>query len=178
MNTVSFNAFGSTIINATTAADKAAGKARDIVAQAFAQYMDACTVAGVTRDEEGVKSIGDEVRTCQVFIDAVAVGLIEKNTVTNYAQSAMRAYFHDVAWYASAFLSEEKGGLPALPWSKGAVKGGKARVTKAGTVERTNDKALLDTIRKAIEQAVILNQLEIKSILIDAACVIDPDFKV
>jgi hypothetical protein len=175
MSTVSFNAFGSTIITATTAADKAAGKARDIVAQAFAQYMDACTVAGVTRDEEGVKSIGEEVRTCQVFIDAVAVGLIEKNTVTNYAQSAMRAYYHDVAWYASAFLSEEKGGLPALPWSKGAAKGGKARVGKVST---TDNKALLDTIRKAIEQAVLLNQLEIKSILIDAACVIDPAFKV
>ena len=175
MTTVSFNTFGSTIITATTAADKAAGKARDIVAQAFAQYMDACVVAGVTRDEEGVKAIGEEVRTCQVFIDAVAVGLIEKNTVTNYAQAAMRAYFHDVAWYASAFLSEEKGGLPALPWSKGAAKGGKARV---GTVERTNNKALLDTIRKAIEQAVILNRLETKGGLIDLACEIDPDFKV
>jgi len=175
MSTVSFNAFGSTIINATTAADKAAGKARDIVAQAFTQYMDACTVAGVTRDEDGVKAIGEEVRTCQVFMDAVAVGLIEKNTVTNYAQSAMRAYFHDVAWYASAFLSEEKGGLPALPWSKGAVKGGKARVGKVST---TDNKALLDTIRKAIEQAALLNRDVIKSILIDAALEIDEDFKV
>lgn len=174
MATVSFNAFGLTIVKATGTADKAQGKARDIVAQAFAQYLDSCTVAGIARDEVGVKSIGEEVRTCQVFIDAVAIGTLEKNTVTNYAQSAMRAYFHDVAWYASAFLSEDKGGLPALPWGKGAVKKG----AKVGTVTKTDNKALLDTIRKAIDQAVLLNQLEIKSILIDAACVIDPDFKV
>ena len=175
MNTVSFNAFGSTILTATTAADKALGKARDIVASAFQQYLDSCTVAGVTRDEAGVKSIGDEVRTCQVFLDAVAIGLIEKNTVTNYSQAAMRAYYHEVAWYASAFVSEEKGGLPALPWGKGAK--GKTGA-KTGKVKTTDNKALLDTIRKAIEQAVILNRLETKGGLIDLACEIDPDFKV
>ena len=174
MSTVSFNSFGSTVLNATAAADKAHCKARDVVAQSFAQYLDACTVAGITRDEDGCKAIGEEIRTCQVFLDAVAVGLIEKNTVTNYAQSAMRAFYHGDAWYASAFLSEEKGGLPALPWSKGATKSG-ARVGKVST---TDNKALLDTIRKAIEQAVMLNRDVIRSILIDAALEIDDDFKV
>ena len=175
MATVSFNAFGLTIVKATGTADKAQGKARDIVAQAFTQYLDSCTVAGIARDEDGVKSIGEEVRTCQVFLDAVAIGTLEKNTVTNYAQSAMRAYFHDVAWYASAFVSEEKGGLPALPWGKGAK--GKTGA-KVGAVERTTDKALLDTIRKAIEQSMILNRLEMKGVLIDLACEVDPEFKV
>ena len=175
MAKVSFNAFGSTILKATGAADKAQGKARDIVASAFQQYLDSCTVAGIARNEAGVKSIGDEVRTCQVFLDAVATGTLEKNTVTNYAQSAMRAYFHEAAWYASAFVSEEKGGLPALPWGKGAK--GKTGA-KVGKVTKTDNKALLDTIRKAIEQAVLLNRDVIKSILIDAALEIDEDFKV
>ena len=171
---VSFNIFGFSIIAAVAALDKASGKARDVVAQSFAQFLDACVLAGVSRDETGVKAIGAAVRDCQAFIDAVATGTIEKATVTNYAQSAMRAYYHDTAWYASAFLSEEKGGLPALPWSKGAVKSG----ARTGTVTTTDNKSLLDTLRKAIEQAVLLNRLETTGGLIDLACEIDPDFKV
>lgn len=175
MNTVSFNKAASAIVKAMSAADKAQGKARDIVASAFQQYLDSCTVAGIARNEAGVKSIGDEVRTCQVFLDAVATGTLEKNTVTNYAQSAMRAYFHEAAWYASAFVSEEKGGLPALPWGKGAK--GKTGA-KVGTVTKTTNKALLETLRKAIEQSMILNRLEMKGALIDLACEVDPEFKV
>lgn len=174
MFTVSFESFGSSIIRATATADKASCKARDAIAQAFSQFLDACVIAGVTRDEEGCKALGEEIRTCQAFLDGVPMGTIEKATVTNYAQSAMRAYFHDVAWYASAFLSEEKGGLPALPWSKGATKSG----ARNGKVSVTTDAELMLTIRKALEQCTLLNRDVIKSILIDAACEIDPDFKV
>ena len=175
MSTVSFNIFGFAIVTATAAQDRASEKFSAKLAQVFTQFLDSCTVAGIARDEVGVKAIGAAIRDCEAFIEPVANRTIEKATITGYAQSAMRAYYHEASWYASAFLSEEKGGLPALPWSKGAVKGGKART---GTVTKTDNKALLDTIRKAIEQAVLLNRDVIKSILIDAAIEIDPDFKV
>ena len=175
MATFSFDSFGFAIVRATATADRASCKARDIVAQSFAQFLDSCTVAGVARDEAGVKSIGTAIRECQAFLDAVALGTIEKNTVTNYAQSAMRAYYHEAAWYASAFVSEDKGGLPVLPWSKGAAKTSTAR---AGTVSTTDNAALLATIRKAIEQATLLNRDVIRSILIDAAVEIDDTFTV
>lgn len=192
MSTVSFNAFGPAVIKAMRAAEAAAIKSGQVIEATFLQYLDACTIAGVPRTQEGVDAIGKEILECQVMLDAIAIyGPIFKNTITSYSGGAKRAYYWDAQWYASAHLAPVKGGLPFLPWGKGA-KAEAARLaklaagngetptkkTKAGTVERTNDKALLYTIRKAIEQAVILNQLEIKSILIDAACVVDPDFKV
>lgn len=171
---VSFQSFGSSIIKAHVATDKVVIKARDTIAQAMQQFLDACTLAGITRDEEGTKSIGEEIRGAQCFIDAIAQGLIEQTTVTNYAQGAMRAYFHNAQWYASAFVAEDKGGLPALPWSKG----GKGKTgAKAGGTKTTDDKALLETIRKALEQAVILKRDIVRSILIDAALEIDSEFK-
>lgn len=171
---VSFQSFGSSIVSAHVATDKAVVKARESIAKSMQQFLDACSMAGITRDEAGTKSIGEEIRGSQVFIDAMAQGLIEQATVTNYAQGAMRAYFHNAAWYASAFVAEEKGGLPALPWSKGA-KGSKG--AKSGSTKTTDDKALLETIRKALDQAVILKRDIVRSILIDAALEIDSEFK-
>ena len=170
---VSFQSFGSSIISAHVATDKAVVKARETIAQAMIQFLDACSLAGIARNEEGTKSIGEEIRGAQCFLDAIAQGLIEQNTVTNYAQGAMRAYFHNAQWYASAFVAEDKGGLPALPWSKGA-KGSKG--AKTGVTKTTDDKALLETIRKALEQAVLLNRDTVRSILIDAAVELDPEF--
>jgi hypothetical protein len=193
MNTVSFNTFGSTVIKAMKAQEAAAIKSGELIEATFLQYLDACTIAGVPRTQEGVDAIGKEILECQVMLDAIAVlGPVFKNTITSYSGGAKRAYYWDAQWYASAHLHPLKGGMAFLPWGKGfkaeearlaklAAEGtseSPAKKTKAGTVERTNNKSLLDTIRKAIEQAALLNQLEIKSILIDAACVIDPDFKV
>ena len=172
---VSFQSFGSSIVSAHIATDKVVAKARETIAKSMQQFLDACSMAGITRDEAGTKGIGEEIRGSQVFIDAIAQGLIEQTTITNYAQGAMRAYFHNAAWYASAFVSEEKGGLPALPWSKGG-KGSKG--AKAGGTKTTDDKALLETIRKALEQAVLLNRDTVRSILIDAAVELDPEFTI
>jgi|688.fasta_scaffold446659_1 hypothetical protein len=192
MGTVSFNAFGPAVIKAMKAQEAAAIKSGQVIDDTFRQYLDACTIAGVPRTQEGVDAIGDEILECQVMLDAIAIyGPVFKNTITSYSGGAKRAYYWGEQWYASAHLAPVKGGLPFLPWGKGA-KAEAARLaklaagdgeapakkTKAGTVERTNDKALLDTIRKAIEQAVILNRFEFKGGLIDLACTIDPDFKV
>ena len=172
---VSFQSFGSKIVAAEIARDKTDAKFRDIIAIAMQQFLDACSMAGITRDEAGTKSIGEEIRESQVFIDAVAQSHIERTTVTNYAQGAMRAHFHNAAWYASAFVAEDKGGLPALPWSKG----GKGKTgAKTGVTKTTDNAALLATIRKALEQAILLNRDTVRSILIDAAVELDPEFTI
>ena len=190
--TVSFNTFGPAIIKAMKAQETATIKSGQVIEATFHQYLDACTIAGVPRTQEGVDAIGKEILECQVMLDAVALyGPVFKNTITSYSGGAKRAYYWDAEWYASAHLHPLKGGMAFLPWGKGfkaeqarlaklAAGDGEApaKKTKAGTVERTNDKALLDTIRKAIEQAVILNRFEFKGGLIDLACTIDPEFKV
>ena len=193
MPTVSFNAFGPAVIKAMKAQEAATIKSGEVIDATFRQYLDACTIAGVPRTQEGVDAIGKEILECQVMLDAIAIyGPVFKNTITSYSGGAKRAYYWNAEWYASAHLHPLKGGMAFLPWGKGfkaeqarlaklAAEGAgeaPAKKIKAGTVERTNDKALLDTIRKAIEQAVILNRFEFKGGLIDLACTIDPDFKV
>ena len=172
---VSFQSFGSKVVAARIAADKAEGKSRDIIATAFQQFLDSCALAGIPRDLENVDAIGKEIRESQVFLDAVAAGYLLRETVTNYATAAKRAYFWNMDWKASGYANPDKGGLPFLPEGKGAKAEAKAKV---GKVQSTTDKALLETLKKAIEQALILNRLEAKGLLIDVACTIDPEFKV
>ena len=189
---VSFNATAKVVIKSLKAQETAVIKGGEVIEAAFLQYLDACTIAGVPRNQEGVDAIGKEILECQVMLDAIALlGPVFRNTVSSYSGGAKRAYFHGVAWYATAHLAPIKGGLDYLPWGKGA-KAEAARLAalaagddvqpakkaRTGTVTTTDNKALLDTIRKAIEQAVILNRLETKGGLIDLACEIDPDFKV
>ena len=175
MNTVSFNKAASAIVKALAMQDKAAVKGGQLIETTFIQYLDSCTLAGVTRDQAGVDAIGKEILGCQVMVDAIAIyGPVFKTTVSSYAGGAKRAYYWDAQWYASAHLSPEKGGMEYLPWGKGA----KAAKARSGKVSVTTDAELMLTIRKAIEQAFLLNRDVLKSILIDAACEIDPDFKV
>jgi hypothetical protein len=176
MQVASFDSCGSLIVKAAIAADKLEAKNRDAITVAMTKFLDACAVTGVPRDEAGTKAIGEEIRGCQALLDAVAQGHVKTNTVTNYAQGAMRAYFHNLKWTPCAYHNPEKGtgGLPFLPGGKGA----KAAEAKAGSITKTTDKALLETLKKAIEQALILNRLEAKGMLIDVACTIDPEFKV
>jgi hypothetical protein len=188
---VSFNTTATVVIKSMKAQEAASIKGGEVIEAAFIQYLDACTIAGIPRDQEGVDAIGKEILECQVMLDAIAIlGPVFKNTVSSYSGGAKRAYFLNVQWYASAHLHPLKGGLAFLPWGKGAkaeaarlaalAAGGEAPATKArtGNVTTTDNKALLDTLRKAIEQAMILNRLEMKGSLIDLACEIDPDFKV
>ena len=177
MSTVSFNTAAAIVIKSLKAQEAATIKSGQVIETAFIQYLDACTIAGIPRDQAGVDAIGKEILECQVMLDAIAIyGPVFKSTVTSYAGGAKRAYYWDARWYASAHLSPEKGGMEYLPWGKGAKAA--AKKIKSGPVSTTTDAALLETFRKAIEQAVLLNRLEMKGALIDLACEIDPDFKV
>jgi hypothetical protein len=140
----SFETNAKLIIAAQTAADRVAVKTSDAIAQAIQKHLDACAVAGVPRDLQGVNAIGRGIRECQAFIDSVATGFFEKKTITEYAQGAMRAYFHNTAFTAS--LKND----PAfkIPAKDGTV--------KAGAVSTTTVVAFHKTLIKALQQARML----------------------
>jgi hypothetical protein len=113
------------------------------------------------RDNAMVKAIGNEIRTCQAMLDAVAIGMLEKKTVTEYAQSAMRAYFHDVP-FAQGLKND-----PAfqIPNANGDVK--VKAPSKAGKVSKTSRAELDKTITKMLEQARVLGLNEFAANILD-----------
>jgi hypothetical protein len=151
----SFDMGAKLIIAAQTAADKVAVKTSDAIVMAIQKHLDACAVIGVPRDLPGVNAIGKGIRECQVFLDAVAVGFFERKTVTEYAQGAMRAYFHDVEFIAS--LKND----PAykIPSKDGSV--------KAGAVSTTTVAAFHKTLIKALQQARMLGLEEQAADMLD-----------
>ena len=179
ISVVSFNKSASIVIKALKAQEGAVIKSGKVIESTFLQYLDSCTMAGIPRDQAGVNAIGKEILECPVMAEAIAIyGPVFRNTVSSYSGGAKRAYYWGLDWYASAHLSPEKGGMAYLPWGKGAKAEAAKKGARAGTVTKTNNEALLATLRKAIEQSMILNRLEMKGALIDLACEIDPEFKV
>ena len=179
-NIPSFNKSAAAIIKATEAFDGAGVKFAAAVVIAVQTFLDACSVAGVARDQAGSEAVklaiaDNEMMYKAWFYDST----LQKTTVTEYAQSAKRAYFHNVP-FTQALKNN-----PAfkVPDANGKVKGGKvstdtAKSAKSGKVSKTTVPALVETLRKALEQAKLLNLDLVHAILIDAACEIDPDFKV
>jgi hypothetical protein len=151
----SFNKNASTIIAGYRKFDKASASFSQTLVMSFQQYIDACAIAGVSRDRAGVTAIGKGMRDCQIIVDAQAVGYVDK-TFTEYVQSAMRAYFHNVPFAPS--LKND----PAMkiPGKDGSVK-------SAGSVKTTSNEALYKTLRKALEQARILGLDEQAAGLLD-----------
>lgn len=143
----SFDASARAIVTAQKAFDKVAVKASAAIVQAMQMHLDTCAVAGVPRDNAGVNALGKSIRECQVFLDSVALGLFEKKTITEYAQSAMRAYFHNVP-FTPALKNDAAYKIPA---KDGSVK-------SSGSVKTTSNEALYKTLQKAIEQCRVLGQ--------------------
>jgi hypothetical protein len=161
-NTVpSFNNAATAIIKALSAADNAAAKYSVALATTMQQYLDNCAISGLLRDNAMVKAIGNEIRTCQAMLDAVATGMLEKKTVTEYAQSAMRAYFHEVP-FAQGLKND-----PAfqIPNANGDVK--VKAPSKAGKVSKTSRAELDKTIVKMLEQARVLGLNEFAADMLD-----------
>jgi hypothetical protein len=151
----SFDIGAKLIIAAQTAADKVAVKTSDAIVMAIQKHLDACAVAGVPRDLPGVNAIGKGIRECQVFLDSVATGFFERKTITEYAQGAMRAYFHNTAFTAS---------LKNDPTYKIPAKDGSV---KAGAVSTTTVAAFHKTLIKALQQARMLGLEEQAADLLD-----------
>jgi hypothetical protein len=157
----SFDAYAPNLVKAYEAFDKASNKLSTTVDVTISQYLDACTVAGVGKTEKEIKSIGAAIRDSQIVVDMVALGAFEKTTFTEYAQSAMRAYFYDVPFEQGlknnpAFI---------LPWS--GAKSNKAKTN--GKVTTTTRVELDKTISKALEQARALGLLNFAAELVDLA---------
>ena len=181
-NTIpSFNKSAAAIISATKAFDGAGVKFSAAVVIAVQTFLDACAVAGIARDQAGSEAVKlaiseNETMYRAWFYDST----LQKTTVTEYAQSAKRAYFHNVPFTQSLKNNPDF----KVPDANGNVKGsGKvstdtAKAAKAGKVSKTTVPALVETLRKALEQAKLLHLDLVHAILIDACVEIDPDFKV
>lgn len=161
----SFDNAAKAIITAQHQADKVNVKTGAVIAQSIQQHLDACAVAGVSRDLKGVNAIGKVIRECQAFLDAVAVGTFEKKTITEYAQGAMRAYFHNVPFAAS--LKND----PAfkIPAKDGKVKAG-------GSVTTTSKAAAMKTAAKLLQQLRILDEIDAAAAVLDTLIDYFPEF--
>ena len=151
----SFDTGAKSIIAAQAAADKVAVKTSEAIVQAIQRHLDSCAVVGVPRDLPGVNAIGRSIRECQVFLDSVATGFFEKKTITEYAQGAMRAYFHNVAFGASLKNDPEY----KIPAKDGSV--------KVGAVPTTTMAAFHKTLAKALQQARTLGLIDQAADMLD-----------
>lgn len=127
MSIPSFESAAVAIVESFAHLDEAASRHADTERAAVQTYLDACRAAGVPADQANVTALGDEIRGSQAFIDAIAEGVLEAKTVTEYAQSAMRAYFHNVPFTKRLKNVAEM----ALPWSKKKASAAPAKKAKS-----------------------------------------------
>lgn len=154
-----FDSFAKPIMRGLESFDKAASKFSTVLQTSMQAYIDTCATNDVPRDEKGCKALGKAIRECETFKHAVDNLQIEKKTITEYAQSAMRAYFHAVPWAASLKNDTEL----TLPWGKST--GGKGATS--GKVESTSRAELDKTLSKALKQARLLGLTEFAANVLD-----------
>lgn len=152
----SFDTFAKSIVSVQRQADAASIKASTSIVQNIQKFLDSCAVADVPRTGAGVKALGKAIRECQVFVDAVAVGYFEKKTITEYAQGAMRAYFHSVEF--SPTLKNDPDFK--IPGTDGKVK-------TNGSVRTTDNEAVFKTARKLLDQLRILERDDCAANILD-----------
>lgn len=159
-----FDASASAIIKAIKTADKAAERLSATISNTMNTYVDMCRVApDMDKGEASCKAMQAAIRESQVVIDAVASGVIEAKTFTEYAQGAARALHHGVEWTPT--LKNDP--AMALPWGKKSA--GKGGAKKAGSVETTDTAALTATLQKALKQARLLGMDGFAADLFDVA---------
>jgi hypothetical protein len=166
-----FDSFAKPIVTAHKAFDKASDKLSAIVARTFQAYIDVCAKNGVGHDKPSIDAIGAAIRECETFKYHVGMGNFERTTITNYAQSAMRAYFHGVPFAPSLFTNKEMG----LPWGK--TSGGASDAKTSGKVQSTSRAELDKTLSKALAQARLLGLTEFAANVLDLCLESLDDFK-
>lgn len=154
------------VILALEKGDQATIRASQQIAIVFNQFIDACRVdADIPHDAKGAKTVGTLVR--ESFVDYVAMGAIQKSTVSNYATGAQRAFFHNVEWSAGTHKD------PALAIPNQNT----GRTRTAGAVKTTDNAAIVKTLVKALEQARIMQADSLAAGIVDLIIEIDPEFK-
>jgi hypothetical protein len=177
----SFNTRATSIRQALIDLDMAGATSADLIKTAMQGYIDEVFLVTGKRDQPTCEMLGKMIRESEVIEQMIMDMLIEKPTVTNYAQGAMRALHFKVDWTPRLFQQTEE---YKLPWSKKqasekatGTKGSSTDPKKAGKVSTTTDKELLETYRKAIQQARLLNRATQVGALIDLALEVDAEFK-
>lgn len=99
-------------------AEKLSGKFSDTTRVLFNAWIDSVRASGLSKDEAGCAKLRDAIVDQEDIADALRNKLWTRTTIGNYAQGAMRAFFHGSEWSPRAFQAVDKGGLPQLPWSK------------------------------------------------------------
>ena len=177
----SFDKRATVIIGAHEELDKASALLSEVVHAQIQGYIDEVFLATGKRDQPTCDMLGKMIRESQVVTDACECdGSMDRRTFTCYAGGAMRALHFNIEWTPRLFQDKER----FLPWSKKkpadkatGTKGSSTDPKKAGKVQTTTDKELLDTYRKAIQQARLLNRATQVGALIDLALEIDAEFK-
>ena len=167
----SFDPAAHDIANAHEAFDGASATMTATVTTTMQRFIDAASLTLPDRHQKACDALGKAIRDSQAVTDICdGLGAMERKTFTEYAQSAMRAFHFNVPFAPS--LKNDKAFI--LPWSGAAGKTTDAK--RAGKVETTTDEAFLETMRKAIHQARLLNHELTVGLLIDACLEIDPEF--
>jgi hypothetical protein len=156
---ISFDTFAKTIVGEYKKFDKAQTKLSTTVETTMQKFVDYVAVT-LGRDEKACKALQSAIRDSQIVIDNVALGIFEKKTFTEYAQSAARALHYNVPFTAALKNDDSK----KLPWSK---KGGTTATPKAGKVIKTDRAELDKTISKALAQCRALGLTDLAADMLD-----------
>ena len=165
---ISFDASAREIIAAQKAFDKVAVKTTNVVQVTMQKFCDAWLLAN-GKAEASCKAMGKSIRESEVVAKIVASGAMDKKTFTEYAQSAMRAVFHGIAWEAGLKNNPDY----AMPSSKVST----PETKKAGKVIETTIESAHQTLQKAIAQYRKVNQTMLVAAMLDAVQEFYPEFK-
>lgn len=158
---ISFDTFAKSIVSEYKKFDKAQTKLSTTVESTMQKFVDYVSVT-LGRDEKACKALQSAIRDSQIVIDNVALGIFEKKTFTEYAQSAARALHFNVPFAASLKGDDTK----ILPWSK-ATAAKKGATAKAGKVIKTDRAELDKTISKALAQCRALGLTDLAADMLD-----------
>jgi len=154
-----FDKYALAIIKAKTQAHGAMTKADASIDATMQQFTDAWAIAGYSKSQADVARLGKAIRDSEAVKNMTETTWLKRKTFTEYAQSAMRAFFHGVPFSASLKGNPDMG----LPW--GGAKGDKKNAS--GTVVSTTREALDKTLIKALEQARLLGLTEFAADMLD-----------
>lgn len=137
------------------------------------QFIDTWLASGAPKDKTTCNALGKAITQNEVVQKLQAEGAMNQSTWTNYAQSAKRAFFFGIPFTCGLFKDEER----VLPWSTQNANATKPEdktvaaqtAGKSGAVEVTTRDALVETLRKAIKQAQLLNLTSLHDELLELA---------
>jgi len=165
---VSFDTSAKCIVSAQRIHDKASVKFAGALQISMQGFCDKWLIEN-GKSIESCQSLGKTIRDSKVVADIVLSGAMVRKTWTEYAQSAMRAVYHGIAWEGKLKNNPEY----ALPGGKVST----SKDKKAGEVSTTTLDAAHKTLCKAIAQYRLLNQSMLVAALLDSIQEFYPEFK-